>query len=212
MNTRVAKFLSYLFHPLLMPTFLLGLLLGLAPVDAGIDFYPPKLILVLLLMVFVYTFLLPSLCVYAMVQLKMVKDLTLQHRQERRYPFLITLATYLAATYFFGWRFNQISELAPLMRVVLGSITISIAAVLLISNFWQISAHMTGLGGVTGTVLMAIIKFGTPSLFPALLASVLISGWVAASRLQLNAHNMSEVLAGFLLGNFICGLGALLFL
>jgi membrane-associated phospholipid phosphatase len=211
-NTPVAKLLSYLFHPLLMSTYLLGVLFFFAPYGIGVDLLPHESRGILLLVVCIYTFIIPVLGVYGMVQLKFVEDITLRKLEDRRYPFWLTVAVYLAATYFFGWKFTQIAGIAPVLRVVLGSITVSIVLVGIISFFWQISAHMTGIGGVTGFLMAALLKLEDYSLLPPFLLALIISGWVAASRLQLNAHTMNEVLAGFLLGLLVCGAGGLLFL
>ena len=211
-NTPVAKLLSYLFHPLLMPTYLLGVLFYFIPHGTGLDFLPPGSRGILLLVICIYTFIIPVLGVYGMVQLKFVEDITLRKLEDRRYPFWLTVVVYMAATYFFGWKFGQVAEIAPVLRVVLGSITVSIVLVGVISFFWQISAHMTGIGGVTGFLMAGLLKLGDASLLSPFLLALIISGWVASSRLQLNAHSMNEVLAGFLLGFMVCGAGALLFL
>lgn len=212
MNTPVAKLLSYLFHPLLMPVYLLGVLFYFAPQGMGIDLLPPDSRWLLLLVIFIYTFIIPALGVYGMVQLKFVSDITLRKLEDRRYPFWLTTVVYMAATFFFGWKFTQVAEIAPVLRIVLGGITVSIVLVGVISFFWQISAHMTGTGGVTGFLVAALVKLGDTALLSPFLLALIISGWVAASRLQLNAHTMNEVLAGFLLGLLVCGAGAFLFL
>ncbi len=167
---------------------------------------------ILLLVICIYTFVIPALCVYGMQQLKLIQHISLKTLEERKYPFWLTIAVYALATYFFGWRFTQVAEIAPVLRVVLGSITVSILVVAIISSFWQISAHMTGIGGVAGFLLASLLKLGDPGLMSPLLVTILISGWVAASRLQLNAHTMDEVLAGFALGGIVCGTGMALFL
>jgi uncharacterized protein YqgC (DUF456 family) len=119
---------------------------------------------------------------------------------------------YSAALYFFGWRFNQVSEISTVLRVVLGCITLSIASVAVISSFWQISAHATGVGGVSGALVGALIRLEDPALITPFLIAILISGWVTASRLHLNAHTMSEIGAGYALGGIICAGGVILFL
>lgn len=195
-----------------MPTYLLGVLFYFVPPGMGLDLLPSESLGVLLSVVCIYTFVIPVMCVYGMVQLKLVRHITLKTLEERRYPFGLTIMIYAAATYFFGWKMTQVAEIAPVLRVVLGSITVSILLVALISNFWQISAHMTGVGGVTGFLLATLSATRDPGLMPPLLIAILVSGWVAASRLHLNAHTVSEVLAGFLLGAGVCAAGALLFL
>ena len=212
MNTWVAKLLSYLFHPLLMPTYLLGVLFFVAPNTTGAVLMPVESRAILLLVICIYTFLIPALGVYGMVRLRIVEGIMLKELNDRRYPFWLTVLVYLVATYFFGWKLVQVGEVAPIMRIVLGSITVSIILVGIISFFWQISAHATGVGGVTGFLAAALLRLEDPLLLSPFLLFVVISGWVAGSRLQLNAHTMNEILAGFLIGVLVCGGAGFLFL
>lgn len=195
-----------------MPTYLLGALFYFVPEGVGADYFPPAALWTLLLLIWIYTFLIPVMAVYGMVRLNLVGDLMLERLSDRKLPFWVTVMVYSAALYFFGWRFNQVSEISTVLRVVLGCITLSIASVAVISSFWQISAHATGVGGVSGALVGALIRLEDPALITPFLIAILISGWVTASRLHLNAHTMSEIGAGYALGGIICAGGVILFL
>lgn len=212
MSTPIATVLSYLFHPLLMATYLVGSLLHFAPSAVNAEVLSSQSLGILLLALLAYTFIIPVLLVYGMQQMRLIDDITLQTLEERRFPLWITVAVYALATYFFGWKFGQLTMLSDVLGVVLGSITAAIFCLALISMFWQISAHMTGIGGVIGFLLAVLYQTGDIRLSTPILLSILAAGWIAASRLQLNAHNTEEVAAGLLLGIGICGSGCLIFL
>lgn len=194
-----------------MPTYLLGVFFYFAPSGSGTDLFPTGSSWMLLLVVSVYTFLIPVVGAYSMVRLRLVEDMAMSKLSDRRLPVLFTIAVYAGTTYFFGWHFDRVAPIAPVLRVVLGGVTVSIALVGLISSRWQISAHAAGIGGVTGALLAESVRVGDASLLSPLLVAVLLSGWVVAARLQLNAHTASEVAAGYALGAGVCGAAVLLF-
>ena len=65
----------------------------------------------------------------------------------------------------------------------------------------KLSAHLTGIGGLVGTLVMLSIKLHTD--FLALICVLIVlSGIIGMSRIKLEAHNENEVYLGFLLGFF----------
>jgi membrane-associated phospholipid phosphatase len=73
---------------------------------------------------------------------------------------------------------------------------------LIVNLKWKISAHMIGLGGVTGAITAISQKFSIDLLF-VLLLLIFISGIVGWARLYLYAHKPSQVYTGFVVG-FLC--------
>jgi membrane-associated phospholipid phosphatase len=68
-----------------------------------------------------------------------------------------------------------------------------------ITNYYKISIHMTGSGGVVG--LLALLS--TTSMFNVtwlLAVAVMLSGLVGVSRIQLKAHTHMQVYSGFAFG------------
>lgn len=195
-----------------MATYLVGCLFYFAPQAVNAEVLPPQSLGILLVAIMAYTFVIPVLFVYGLQQLRMIQSLMLQTLEERRLPLWITVMVYAAATYFFGWKFIHLGAISTVLSVILGSITVSILLLSLISLYWQISAHMTGIGGVVGFLLAVVYLSGDPRLATPLLMAVLASGWIASARMQLNAHTTEEISAGFVLGMLVCGAGALIFL
>ncbi len=195
-----ARFLSVIFHPLLMPTLLFGVLLFQVPSVLGMDAFSSSLRLSLLVLIFVGTFAVPSLLIYYLFRSGYVKSLQLNTLEDRRLPYFLTALVYLFLAYLFTFRMELVSTVAPEIGVLLASTAISILLVGLISLSWQISAHSVGIGGVVGVIGSVMLKFSINDLFIPLLLLVLLTGFVASARLKLNAHTLSQITAGLALG------------
>ncbi|QJW92252.1 hypothetical protein HNV11_07445 [Spirosoma taeanense] len=183
-----------------MPTLLFGVLLFQVPSVLGMDAFTPTLRLSLLVLIFVGTFGVPSLLIYYLFRSGYIRTLHMTTLEERRLPYFLTALVYTAVTFLFAFRMQLISTIAPEIAVLLGSITISILLVALISLYWQISAHSVGIGGVLGAIGGIMLKFGQTDLFFPLLVLVLLTGFVGSARLKLNAHTPAQIGAGLLLG------------
>ncbi|GAB3723224.1 hypothetical protein [Spirosoma lituiforme] len=200
MTSRFAHFLSAVLHPLLMPTFLFGLLLFRVPTVLSLDAFSPSLRLSILVLVFVGTFMVPSLLIYYLYRSGYVSSLQLTTLADRRLPYFLSALIYFITAYLFTFQMQGLSTLAPEIGIIIGSIAVSILFVGIISLSWQISAHGVGIGGVVGVIGSLMLKFGLTDLFVPLLLLVMLSGFVASARLRLNAHTPAQVGAGLALG------------
>ncbi len=200
MTSSLARFLSVVLHPLLMPTLLFGLLLFQVPAVLGMDAFSGSLRLSLLVLIFVGTFAVPSLLIYYLFRSGYVQSLYLNTLADRRLPFFLTALIYLFLAYLFAFRMEGISSLAPEIGILLGGIAVSILLVGIISLSWQISAHSVGISGVVGIIGSMMLRFGLTDLFFPLLLLVLLAGFVASARLKLNAHTPAQISVGLMLG------------
>lgn len=183
-----------------MPTFLFGLLLFRVPTVLGLDAFSPSLRLSILVLVFVGTFMVPSLLIYYLYRSGYVSSLQLTTLADRRLPYFLSALIYFITAYLFTFQMQGLSTLAPEIGIIIGSIAVSILLVGIISLSWQISAHGVGIGGVVGVIGSLMLKFGLTDLFVPLLLLVMLSGFVASARLRLNAHTPAQVGAGLALG------------
>lgn len=114
---------------------------------------------------------------------------------ERVYPYLFTILFYLITVYLLKQiRFPQI-YLNFLMAALFVIISLFVFAVV----GRKISAHLAGLGGISGMLFLL------PQFFPIdttvlLIVFILIAGIVASARYALRAHTFSELIMGFILG------------
>ena len=192
MEEKIAKFISYLLHPLLLPTYAMLVLFGQSAYF--IMMLPANFRWSMLGLVFGNTVLLPIIVIWMMRTRGMISSMQLPERRERTFPFIVTALAYFA-TYF------MLSNLGlpPIyLLFILGGAILTVLATL-INFFWKISIHMLGMGGITGGFigLMLFRSIYSPML---LIGIILLSALVAFARLKLNTHNESQVYAGYLMG------------
>ncbi|WP_139314913.1 PAP2 family protein [Saccharicrinis aurantiacus] len=190
---KLAKIISTLFHPLLMPT--LGLLV-IFSLNSHITYIPFEYRKYITLVIFVSTFVLPLSIMPLFYQLGVIKSIQMEKPKERIIP-LITTSFFFALGYLFLTRFQLPSFIASFYS---GTLTAVVCA-LLITLFWKISIHMVGVGGVVGALLAISLKYGVNTLV-MLTFCVFVAGLIGTARLKLNAHNPKQVYAGFALGLF----------
>jgi hypothetical protein len=189
---KFAKFISVIFHPLLMPTY--GFILIFCTKNYISTFVVLRSKIVIIAITFVFTFIFPA--INAMVLLKMgrIRSLEMESAKERIIPYGTTALYYFALLYLF----YQTNFLFIFKLVLLGA-TCIILLTLLINMKWKISAHTAGIGGVAGTVLAIMYRLQI-DLQLIFFIIILIAGTVGYARLRLNAHTPAQVYSGFLLG------------
>lgn len=206
----VAQVISVIFHPLLILTYMLVLLLLVNPYLFGVNSIGEKTSKVLILQIFLSTFFIPAFSVVILYFLGMIKSMEMEDRQERIGPYIITGILYL-------WTFRNFLDNSTIPTAyttfVLGA-TIGLFVAFFINIFSKISAHAVGMGGLLGMVVitMLLFSYGTftinSSLFGTwqlnmnivLLISILISGLVGTARLIMEAHEPQDIYGGFLVG------------
>ena len=185
------KIISILFQPLLVPTYAMLLLMNM-------DIFSPLPVLwhwIAIVGTFVFTGLLPALPIIMLMRRGDVSNLFISKREERTMPYLFSFMAYVFWALFM-WRTMQF----PLFIVAMGfGSVICIILIVFINLKWKISAHVAGMGGLTGSIFGVCYRMGiNPVWLFALVLS--ISALVALSRLELKAHSPSQVLAGFTIG------------
>lgn len=188
----LAKSVSVAFHPLLMPTYGIMLLLNSSAYFSYSLSFAHKSSIVLI--VALNTFLLPSLVTLFLWKRKIVANLTMTTIEERRVPYLIT-----AVFYFITYYVLKGTVLPPVIYILMLGATLSVLATLLVNFRWKISAHMVGIGGLLGAFFSVATKLSQP-LLTELSFLILIAGLIGFSRLKLSAHTPAQVYAGFFMG------------
>jgi len=188
----IAKLVSIVFHPLLIPTWAYVLLVNFGePLEHEQSFFWEWLNGVY---IFLATFVIPSLVFVVLLKLKFIGSLSMPDRQERNLPILITAIFFYLSFYLF----QQLGLDAVFGLYMLGATVLALLS-MLINYWWKISLHLLGAGGLTGAVATLSLCF-SPTYFVVLPIVVLLSGVIAFSRLKLNAHTQAEVYVGYALG------------
>lgn len=194
MLKKIAQSFSWTFHPLLMPT--VGIFM-LMYTDSYLSYIPGQAKNMIILLTGIGTLVLPLLMIPVFLLQGKINNLQLDDRKERIYPMALSSIFYLL-TFFL---FSRIPVFKFLHAYILGAF-FSVFVATLFSLKWKISAHMIGLGGLTGLVAMASIKLNI-NLYYSLLGILIASGLTGASRLYLEAHTPAQVYSGYLTGFLI---------
>lgn len=192
MNTQVARILSFLFHPLLIPTCILVILLGLDPTFSVL--LPLKMTFLVTGTILVTTFIFPLALIFIMFRMRMITSFYLQKREERIFPLIIIAIFYYLTFYLI----RDIHLPRNFQLFILGATLLAVIT-LLVNFFFCISMHMTALGAVTGLFLGMTIISGGYSLY-LFFGILLVSGLTGSARLTLNAHRPAEIYYGWLMG------------
>jgi hypothetical protein len=201
---------SFLFHPLLVVTYMLALLLLINPYLFGVGAITDHGAKLLLLQVFLSTFFIPAFAVVMLRLVGMMPSLQMPSRQERIVPYIITGIFYLWITRNFLGNPQIPTAFACF---VLGA-TIGLFCAFFINIFSKISAHAVGIGGLVGMVVITMLFFSYEtftlpsawfgvleiSMSTILIAAVLLAGLVGTARLVLQAHEPVDLYGGYLVG------------
>ena len=202
MNNTLAKVLSTLFHPLLMPLF--GVVFIFYS-GSYISYLPSDIKRIIILVVGANTFGLPLLMMPLFIQFGVVKSLAMESNKERILPLAFTLIPYILSVYFL----IKLPIPFVIAAFMLGA-SLIVASCLIISYWWKISIHMVGVGGLVGFIIAFSVRLYT-DVIPYLIISIFIAGLLASARLYSKAHKPIQVYSGFALGFIIMLLIILIF-
>jgi hypothetical protein len=195
MEIKLARGISYLFHPLLIPSYTLLILLNINPFISHTIPLPYKLILSG--MVFLTTFIFPLVFTWLLCRLGFVSSFFLVRKEERIYP-ILAISIFYYVTYYL---LKGIHVSTIFSYYMLGATLLSILA--LVVNFYhKISLHMIAAGSLAGLFLGLSLNFGI-NLQAEVLLSIILAGTVGYARLKSNTHKPTEIYSGFALGAFV---------
>ena len=192
---KLAKFISIIFHPLLMPTY--GFLLLFYTQNYVATFLQVQVKLIIVALTFLFTFIFPAINAVVLWKMGRIKSLEMEDPQDRLLPYGTTLLYYGALLYLL---YNSHFPLVCKMIILGGAFCILVT--LIVNLRWKISAHMVGAGGVTGAMLAVFYRLQS-DLQLAFFIIIIVAGLVGYARLKLNAHTPAQVYTGFLTGFLI---------
>ena len=203
----LARAISFVFHPLFLATYLFVVFAfyfpqGFEPVD---EEYTWRFILVM----FGFTFVLPSLVIGILRTMGLVDSLAMKSRRERIIPFVVISMVYVVATSMFYMqnRVNMNDNFFKFLLVIDALVIVST----IVTFFFKISVHSIGVWGFIGILysLNQVVDNGT--LFYPVLVAIVVAGIVMSARLKLNVHTLVEVFSGAAVG-LATGIGCTHFL
>jgi len=184
------KLVSYVFHPLLASFIGSFLFLFLSP-----KHFIKQQEYIILAVIFFSTYILPVFLLSLLKKMKMIDSYHLRSIEERKFPMMF----FIVLSFMIGKMLLNI-KIIDLLAYSFFGITAALGITyLLFSLKIKASLHTLGLGGVLGFVIIMSVEYQMNfNLIITIL--IVLSGLVAVSRLQLNAHQPKEVYIGFLTG------------
>ncbi len=186
MNSKITRRAARIISNILVPpsfliiTFSIIIIFYEEPIKMPINFFNALL----------FGFLLPILIFIILHKNKLVADVDATEKAERNLPYLIGL--FLSILALFISIYFELNIFAIALWTVYSIIFIPL---ILINRFWKISAHAIG-----ASVPFAVFLYWGDQLY-ILFFIILI--FVGLSRIILEKHNFTQVLAGSILGIFI---------
>ena len=184
-----AKIISFIFHPLLVATYLVLILGIFFPVMLMVS---PQNLKLLALFIFGLTFFIPAISLWLFRLLGNISSVQLESQQERKQPFVFISIMYIVVAYLL---YGKLSFSFSKLMIIIAALVV---AATIITFFIKVSVHSLAMGGWIG-ILLPLIKYSPELLWPT--ATVIaVSGLVSSSRLILNAHTLRETIIGSIVG------------
>jgi hypothetical protein len=189
----IAHLLSYVLHPLFIPTYFFLFLMQVLPFEfVGISEWQLKM---RLFSVAWLTAFFPAFAVFLLWRLKLSDSIFLRTQKERIIPYVITM-------FFYWWMYylsrNFTDQPIALKFFYLG-IFVASAIGMTVNNFMKVSLHAMGIAGLTTAVILVSVFYPVNNAVWVLLA-ILLTALVISARLVVSDHTKKELVVGLFIG------------
>ena len=188
---KILPLFSYVFHPLFVPVYA-----TLFYLFSNNSYFLNKEKYIVLLQVVIATILLPTIIFFGLRSAGKISSAMTPLISERKIPLVLQcfLIIFLVRTTV------TIERYAELHFFFLGALLSTLIALVLLFANMKVSLHMIGISALTFFVLGLNLHFQTQNMV-AILSLTLMNGFIASSRLEMNAHTAKELILGFLIGS-----------
>ena len=189
----LAKVLSYVFHPLFIPTYIfLWMVLRFPYEFIGLQGHDLTLREI---GVFMTTAFFPAFTVFLLWKLGFAKSIHLRFQKERIIPYIATMIFY----WWMWYLSRNFTDQASALKFFYFGIFIATIPGLILNNFVKISMHAMGVGGALAAVILTCILYQNNYGLDIALFT-LIAGTVCTARMALSEHSLFEINLGFIVG------------
>lgn len=195
--TRAAEILSVVFHPIFIPLY--GLIIIYSS-NTLHSFLPVQLKRMIFILVMANNVLLPMALATVLYARGAITTFNARDRNERVLLLTFSLVMY-SLTAFLLLRM----QVPGLFRAFFISIAVVILVTLIITVFYRISLHASGIGGLLVLVLFMAGLYHISMVWQTV-AVLLTGSAVLSSRIYLKDHSPTEVWSGFFAGSAIMAL------
>lgn len=191
--TITAKVISYLFHPLFVPTYIFLFLVFQVPYEfAGITEWQLKM---RIFSVFWITAFFPAFAVFLLWRLKFSDSIFLRTQKERIVPYIITM-------FFYWWMYylsRNFSDQPAVLKFFYMGIFMATVFGLTLNNYYKISLHAMAAGGAMASIVLFAFYYNIP-LGLSISIVTLVAGIICTSRFLVSDHSSKEIYSGLLVG------------
>jgi hypothetical protein len=187
---KLLPFASYLFHPIFISIYA-----ALIYFAATKNFYVSSEIYLYLIQIVIITILIPITLFFLLLSLGKIDSIMVENLGQRKIPLLINASLLLLLIH----KSITISNLPELYFFFLGGAISTLIALIAIYLHTKVSLHMIGITALTSFIFGISLNTQTDLTF-TLAFFVASIGWVASSRLVLNAHTIKELSLGSIAG------------
>ncbi len=188
-----AKVISYVFHPLLLTTYLVLVLGWFMPHFLSI---PSSAVLTFAGLVFVMTFVLPVVNLVMFKAFGTLPSLLMETRRERLLPFILITIIYAVVTAMFFYKVSANVNFNKVMLIIM----LLVFAGTAVTFFEKISVHSIAICGAVGIMMPLNKIIVNDALLVPTTVALTLAGLVMTARLYLNAHTPREVMYGAIVG------------
>jgi nitrate reductase NapE component len=195
---RLAMVVSYVFHPVFMPT-IMAIVLYMLAHDTLFPSVAPKAYHMWIIIIALNTIMFPLITVALLKGLGFIKSIHMTDPKDRIIPLIACMVFYFWANHALGGNPDPNLQI-PLMlhTLTLGSFW-GIIALFMVSIFFKISMHAAAAGGMLGILL--VLMFASPvNMAMPLFIGLLIAGIIGTARMILGVHKIWDIWLGYLLG------------
>lgn len=185
----VARLFSYIFHPLLLLTYLLLITMNVNPYLFGTtDFSWHSLTLI---QIFFSTALLPGVAIIVMERLGIIASLGMHDKQDRIGPYIVSGIFYL-------WIFVNVrdnGEIPLAYRAFVLAATIALFLSFLINLIQKINIHAVSAGVFLSAIIVMLATFNYTliNMTAVLMLAILLTGLIGTAQLILHYNNTEIV-------------------
>lgn len=192
MEIRLAKIISGVLHPILLPFYTIVLMLQLNTISIVI--IPEQARWLIIGMILIATIVFPFLILLLFMRKGIINSLHLDEKEERLYPYVMMIIIYYILYLLF-----TTAKIPHLINIFLAGTSALIMLTLVINIRWKISIHTAGIGGVTGAFTGISIHYML-DIHWLIIILILLSGISGYARLKLESHKPAQVYWGWLMG------------
>lgn len=188
-----ARFISFVFHPLLVGVYMAMYMLFFNPVY--FTYMHPGEKIMNIATIFNNNFIFPMVVVLLLKGLGFSKSIYLETQKERIVP-------YMASIIFFFWTwyvFYNKPDMPQMMKDMLQGIFYASIVGMIANIYFKISMHAMGVGGALMLMILVLMEGSMMSGIPIII-TIFITGLVISARMIASDHEKGDLIVGFIVG------------